>query len=126
MIFYCSSVLPRDIVADKAESSCFRVCLHGSSQRGLSIGCHRISFVKDDNFVRWAWIITVYPTFVLGIVDRVKYLVKKHLLYCSGYGGSGKILDFFTNNLDSTFIRRIKFKNTRSYKFWTKQFAGKC
>lgn len=34
-------------------------------------------------------------------------------------GGAGKVLDFFTNDLNTTLVRSVEFKNTRSDHLWS-------
>lgn len=47
-------------------------------------------------------------------------------LDCSSNGRARKVLDFFSNNLNTTLIRGVKFQHTGSYELWSEEFASKC
>ena len=89
---------PRNIIADQAEPSYPGIVFHNSSQGTLSILSHGVSFVQYDDFVGGTWI--------CGILG------------CGSGGLPGKGFDLFTNNADTSFIRRVEFENTASEVFW--------
>lgn len=47
-----TGILPGDIITDETEPGDARVRLHCASQSRLSILCHRVCLVEDDNLVR--------------------------------------------------------------------------
>lgn len=85
---------PRNVVAYKTKASDSCICLHDTTQGTLSILGHRISLIQYDYFVRWT---------------RVGFPIGCHGL-CSGCL-SGKVLDFLSDDADSTFVGCVQFQH---------------
>ena len=78
---------PCNVVAHETKAGNPCICLHDTTQCTLGILGHRISLIQDDYLIRWA---------------RVSFPIRCHDL-CPGRL-PGKVLDFLSDNADSTLI----------------------
>lgn len=98
---------PGDIVAHKAETSDPRICLHDAPQRALSVLCHGVCFVQNDNLVRRT---------------RICLSIRRYCLRTRSL--PGEVLDLFANDADTSLIGGVEFEHSISEIVWPTKSAG--
>jgi hypothetical protein len=92
----------------------------------LGIFCHRISFIKYNNLVRWAGIATeVHHSKKTTQEYKNRMRTKNFLMLmslrfpCSTNSNSSKVFDFGPHHINSTIITSIELQNSWLVQLWT-------
>lgn len=83
---------PSNVVANETEPCVLGVLLHDSPKSTLRVLRHRVCFIENDDFVRWAWICLAVRCYRL-------------CAWCL----TSKVFDLFAHDVDATLIRGVKF-----------------
>jgi hypothetical protein len=97
---------PCHVVADKTKPSYPCISFHYPTKSTLRVLCHRICFVKNNNFI-WR--------------TRISLSVRRYSL--SSRCLSSKAFDLVTNDRNPSFIRSIQFKDSVSKIVWANKVS---